>query len=149
MLKGDKKNRGVVDSPERLNRLVNGTNLTGDISTESSLRIDGSVNGTINCSAKFVLGTTGVLTGDLLANEAEIEGSIEGDVNVEDLIVLRKTAVIKGTVTTGRLVIEDGAQFGGTITTGDVKTPKSNHSKNAHKTNETHKKKQEPSDVVY
>ncbi len=139
MLGGDKKNKLAPDSPERLNRLVQGTSLTGDLSTESNLRIDGSVNGTISCKGKFVLGTSGKLEGDLTALEAEVEGTIFGDLKIDDILTLRKTAIIKGTVSTGRLVIEDGAQIGGAIETGEV--PKTAPNKNS--------KSKTASDVVY
>ena len=139
MLKGDKKNKTAPDSPERLNRLVQGTNLTGDLNTESNLRVDGTIKGTVGCKGKFVLGQSGRLDGDLTALEAEIEGTIFGDVKIDDLLVLRKTAIIKGTVTTGRLVIEDGAQLGGAIETGDIPS----------NTNKGTKTKAASADVVY
>jgi cytoskeletal protein CcmA (bactofilin family) len=40
MFKGD-KNKANNDSPERLNRLVSGTQLEGELRTESNLRVDG------------------------------------------------------------------------------------------------------------
>lgn len=119
MFKGE-KNKSNNDSPERLNRLVSGTELEGDLKTESNLRVDGRINGNTQCNGKFVLGEKGIVKGNLNATTAELEGTIDGDITVEDLLILRKTAIIKGAVTTGRLVIEDGAQIGGSIQTGDI-----------------------------
>jgi cytoskeletal protein CcmA (bactofilin family) len=116
----DKKNRGEKDSPERLNRLVSGVKLNGDLTTESSLRLEGQVIGNIKCTGKFVLGSTGKLIGDLIADESEIEGVIEGDVTISGLLTLKKTAIIKGSITTKRIVIEDGAQIGGNIAAGEA-----------------------------
>lgn len=118
MFKGE-KNKGVVDSHERLNRLVSGTKLKGDLVTESNLRVDGVVNGSVSCQGKFVLGEKGKLEGNLVALEAEVEGTIEGDLTVDGLLLLRKSANILGAVQTGRLVIEDGAKINGNIKTGD------------------------------
>lgn len=125
MFKGE-KNKGIVDSPERLNRLVSGTKLKGDLVTESNLRVDGTISGSVSCQGKFVLGEHGKLEGNLVALEAEIEGAIEGDLTIDGLLLLRKSANILGAVQTGRLVIEDGAQINGNITTGDFPkvTPK-------------------------
>lgn len=148
MMKNEKKGKGLIDSPERLNRLVAGTKLSGDITTDSSLRLDGEIRGTIDCSGKFVLGTTGLLKGDLKSVEAEIEGSIEGDIQIQDLLILRKTAVITGTVETGRLIIEDGAQIGGTIATGNVKKPGKSASTDLRK-EATITAPKEVNDVVY
>lgn len=119
MFKGE-KNKPNNDSPERLNRLVNGTELEGDLKTESNLRVDGKIIGNTQCNGKFVLGEKGTVNGNLNATTAELEGTIDGDIVVEDLLILRKTAIIKGGVTTGRLIIEDGAQIGGSIQTGDI-----------------------------
>lgn len=148
MFKGE-KNKANVDSPERLNRLVSGTKLTGDLITESSLRVDGRIEGNITCNGKIVLGTEGTVVGDVVTTQAEIEGNIEGDLKVEDLLILQKTAVVKGAIQTGRLVIEDGAQIGGNVQTGDLPNiPKA--------TNNSSKKNGKPSpgpeqssDVVY
>lgn len=147
MFKGE-KNKGVVDSPERLNRLVSGTKLKGDLATESNLRLDGLITGSVSCQGKFVLGEQGKLEGNLVALEAEIEGTIEGDLTVDGLLMLRKSANILGSVQTGRLVIEDGAQINGNITTGDLpKVAPKPISKPVEKT-ESVKVEKEP-DVVY
>lgn len=123
MFKGE-KNKSNNDSPERLNRLVSGTELEGDLKTESNLRVDGRIIGNTQCNGKFVLGEKGIVKGNLTATTAELEGTIDGDIAVEDLLILRKTAIIKGAVTTGRLIIEDGAQIGGSIQTGDIPVSK-------------------------
>jgi cytoskeletal protein CcmA (bactofilin family) len=139
MGRGDKKNKVNYDSPDRLNRLVEGAIINGDITLDSSFRLDGKIIGNINCDGKFVLGDKGDVKGNIQCLEAEIEGSIEGDLRVNDLLVLRKTAVLTGTIQTSRIVIEDGAQIGGSIKTSDA--PKSQA--------QPVPKNQEESDIVY
>ena len=119
---GRKEKNRNFDTPDKLNRLVDGVNLKGDISLESSFRLDGKIVGNIDCQGKFVLGETGLINGDLECLEAEIEGKIEGDLKVSDLLVLRSTAIIVGVISTARIVIEDGAQIGGQIKTTNLKT---------------------------
>jgi cytoskeletal protein CcmA (bactofilin family) len=150
MFKGE-KNKSNNDSPERLNRLVSGTELEGDLKTESNLRVDGKINGNTQCNGKFVLGEKGIVKGNLNATTAELEGTIDGDIAVEDLLILRKTAIIKGGVTTGRLIIEDGAQIGGSIQTGDIPMSKqSNLSSNRVDKSQSNKVENElDSEVVY
>ena len=115
----DKKNK-ANDGPDRLNRLVEGAIINGNIVLDSSFRLDGSIVGDVNCEGKFVLGENGSLKGNLNCLEAEIEGKIEGDIDVKDLLILRKTALIVGAINTSRIVIEDGAQIGGAIKTADA-----------------------------
>lgn len=150
MFKGE-KNKSNTDSPERLNRLVAGTELEGDLKTESNLRVDGTIHGNTQCNGKFVLGEKGIVKGNLNSTTAELEGTIEGDIAIEDLLILRKTAIIKGGVTTGRLVIEDGAQIGGSIQTGDIPVNKQSNLSSS-RVEETQNSKVEnklDSEVVY
>lgn len=41
-----RKEKSTFESPERLNRLVEGTRIVGDLISDSNLRIDGEVTGT-------------------------------------------------------------------------------------------------------
>ncbi len=146
MFKGE-KNKANVDSPERLNRLVSGTSLDGNLTTESSIRVDGTINGDVTCNGKIVLGTEGSIIGNVVSTQAEIEGSVQGDLQVEDLLILQKTAIVKGAIKTGRLVIEDGAQIGGNVQTGDL--PKANSQPSSAKKNAKNAASPQESDVVY
>ncbi len=147
MFKGE-KNKANVDSPDRLNRLVSGTSLNGDLTTESSIRVDGTINGDVTCNGKIVLGTEGSIIGNVVSIQAEIEGSVEGDLQIEDLLILQKTAIVKGAIKTGRLVIEDGAQIGGNVQTGDL--PQQNNSQSSSsKNNAKNAASPQESDVVY
>lgn len=121
MFKGD-KGKSNPDSPDRLNRLVSGTKLTGDLVVNSSLRVDGEVEGNIQCNGKLVLGKEGLIVGNVNATEVEVDGTVEGQIDAEILLTLHKTASIKGDIATGRIVIEDGAQIEGNIQTGDTQS---------------------------
>lgn len=139
MLK-DRKIKSPIDAPEKLNRLVSGTSIKGDIQTESNFRLDGKITGNVHCDGKFVLGEKGVLIGNLKAIEAEIEGEIQGDLSIENLLVLKVSAKILGTIQTSRIVIEDGAQIGGAIDTQKSKNTKLASNNNL---------KAETGDIVY
>lgn len=100
-------------SPEKLNSIQEGTEIKGDLSVITSIRIDGVVHGDINCSAKLVLGKTGHVIGNIISGQAEIEGSIQGEVVIQDKLVLKSGCKIDGNIKTGLLVIEEGAHFEG------------------------------------
>src|SRR5690554_6516424 len=118
MFKGGKE-KSKPESPDRLNRIVSGTQLTGDLTASSSLRVDGEVVGNIHCKGKLVLGQEGYIKGDIQATEVELNGTVEGHIFVEELLVLHQTAIVKGDAVTGRVVIEDGAQIEGNMKTGE------------------------------
>ncbi|PKR81386.1 hypothetical protein CW751_04840 [Brumimicrobium salinarum] len=153
MFKGD-KTKQLKDDPDRLNILVEGTHMTGDLVTKSSIRVEGLIDGSIDCKGKIVLGEAGVVTGNINTIEIEVYGTVEGNIHAESLLTLRKSAVIKGDIKTSRLVIEDGAQIEGNILTGDfpndalVQNAKpSKKNKKTEKSDKTASKKQE--DLVY
>jgi cytoskeletal protein CcmA (bactofilin family) len=113
-----KKDKTQFESPDRLNRLVAGTRIIGDILSESSLRIDGEVIGNISTAAKVVVGETGILKGNLNCAEADIEGTIEGKLFIDGLLILRESSKIYGDIQTVKLHMEEGAVFEGACQMG-------------------------------
>lgn len=101
------------DSPDRLNVIVEGSKVIGDMITDSNLRIDGEVKGNVTSASKVVIGKSGIILGNLKCGDTDIEGSVKGMISVEALTVLRSSAVIEGEITTEKLHIEEGAQFSG------------------------------------
>jgi cytoskeletal protein CcmA (bactofilin family) len=103
----------VNETSDRVNVILSGTEITGDIVSNSNLLIQGDVNGNISCSGKVQIGTTGKINGNLVCVNADIEGSLNGELTIENLLILRSTARIKGDIQTLKLNIEEGAFFEG------------------------------------
>jgi cytoskeletal protein CcmA (bactofilin family) len=90
-----------------------GTTLKGDISSNSDLRIDGTIIGNISSNAKIVIGTSGVVEGDINGNQADIVGKVSGNVRVKDLLQLRGDCVVNGNLYATKLQVEPTATFNG------------------------------------
>ena len=90
-----------------------GTTLKGDISSNSDLRIDGTIIGNIHSSAKIVIGSNGVVEGDISGNQADIVGKVSGNVRAKDLLQLRGECVVSGNLFAGKLQVEPTATFNG------------------------------------
>jgi cytoskeletal protein CcmA (bactofilin family) len=90
-----------------------GTTLKGDISSNSDLRIDGTVIGQIKSSAKIIIGNTGVVEGDISGNQADIVGKVTGNIRSKELLQLRGECVVTGNLYAGKLQIEPSATFNG------------------------------------
>ncbi len=116
---GNSKN-GPTDpsSPDRLNRIVEGSSVEGDLICESNLRIDGKVKGSVRTSSRLVIGENGVVEGEVTCKEGEIEGKVHGSINASELIGLKANARIEGDIETKKLAIEEGAIFTGNCTMG-------------------------------
>ncbi len=119
---GKKSSNGNFEAPDRLNRLVEGSKLIGELITDSSIRIDGEVDGNITCAGKVLLGENAVIKGNLSCNEADIEGNIKGDLNVEALLILREKAKVEGNIKTNKIEIHQGAIFLGNCAMGGIKS---------------------------
>ena len=66
------------------NTLAAGTNVKGNIITETDFRLDGQVDGDINCSGKIVVGPKGRVVGNIISTNAEVLGEVEGSVRVTE-----------------------------------------------------------------
>lgn len=106
-----RKEKLQFESPERLNRIVEGAKIIGDLIADSNLRIDGEIIGNVSTSSKVVIGENGSIKGNLTCLEADIEGNVEGKLNIEVLLVLREKAKIVGDIKTSKIHVEEGAIF--------------------------------------
>ena len=90
-----------------------GTKLKGDISSSSDLRIDGTVLGNIHSTAKIVIGSNGVVEGDISGHQADIVGKVSGNIHAKELLQLRGECVVTGNLYAGKLQVEPSATFNG------------------------------------
>jgi cytoskeletal protein CcmA (bactofilin family) len=88
----------------------------GDITGTEDLLIDGSVEGLIQLDErKLTVGTTAKLTADINARDVVVYGSVKGNVRATGRIEIKKDGSIIGNLTTAQIMIEDGADFKGSI----------------------------------
>ena len=102
-----------INSPDRLNRIVEGTEIIGDIKSDSNIRIDGKLKGNINTKGRLVIGSNGNIEGEIICENADIEGTFNGKIIVNQLLTLKSSAKLSGEITTAKLAIEPGANFSG------------------------------------
>jgi cytoskeletal protein CcmA (bactofilin family) len=93
------------------NRLVEGTKIVGDLSSQADLRIDGEIIGNVISKGRVVLGAKGRIEGTLTCQNADIEGFVKGKVTVTELLSLKAKANVYGDVAIGKLSVEPGASF--------------------------------------
>lgn len=120
--KNNNNTKASFETPDRLNRIVEGAKVIGELITDSSIRIDGEVVGNITCAGKVLLGENALIKGNLNCNEAEIEGKITGDIKVDGLLTLREKAKVEGNISTSKIEIHQGAIFLGNCSMGGVKS---------------------------
>lgn len=99
-----------------INILGPGAVVKGEIQVSGDFRIDGTLNGTIQCKGKIVVGPTGRIDGEIQCQNADFSGEVTAKVKVSELLTLKESARFSGEITTGKLAIEPGAKFSGTCT---------------------------------
>lgn len=100
------------------NALTAGSKIVGTITADSDIRIDGTVEGTLECVGKVVIGESGTFKGNITCQNAEIMGHVDGKINVKQTLAMRATSRLKGEVTTQTLIVEPNAIFNGTCAMG-------------------------------
>ena len=90
-----------------------GTTMKGDITSNGDLRIDGTLVGNINCSARVVIGANGNVQGDIQGQQADIMGKVTGTIKVKDLLQLKGGSTVNGNLEAAKLQIEPTANFNG------------------------------------
>ena len=147
----NQKTKSDISSPEASAQpsgasiIAAGTTLKGDISSNGDIRIDGTLQGNIQSTAKVVIGANGVVDGDISGQQADIMGRINGTIKVKELLQLKGGSTITGNIYAAKLQIETNANFNGQchMTTGSGTT-----SKPASSGNTINKKKSEKSVVA-
>ncbi len=104
------------------NALTSGSKIIGTVITDSDMRVDGTIEGDVKCSGKFVIGERGVVKGTVECQNAEIMGKLDGKIDVKHALSLRSTSNLKGEITTSTLTIEPNAMFNGTCKMGNENT---------------------------
>ena len=88
----------------------------GDITGTEDLLIDGSVEGLVELDErKLTVGPTAKVTADINARDLVVYGFVKGNVHAKGRIEIKKDGSVIGNLTTAQIMIEDGADFKGSI----------------------------------
>ncbi len=88
----------------------------GEITGTEDLQIDGTVEGRIHLDErKLTVGTTAKVMADVEARDVVVYGYLKGNVRAKGRIEIKKDGAIIGNLTTAQIMIEDGADFKGSI----------------------------------
>jgi cytoskeletal protein CcmA (bactofilin family) len=100
--------------------LQNGVRLKGEIEVDGDLRIEGTVEGTLNTRGVLMLGPKASVDGDIRGREVVIHGRLVGTVRADERVHLARGAKVKGDVFCRSLVIDEGVYFEGRSHMGEA-----------------------------
>ncbi len=110
-----KKNRRTKTNPSfsTASIISSGNTITGNINSDTDLRIDGVVKGNVYCNAKLLVGADGTVEGNIVCREADITGTIYGNIEAKEMLHLKGVANVNGDIHTTKLFIEPTVSFNG------------------------------------
>jgi cytoskeletal protein CcmA (bactofilin family) len=101
--------------------LYKGSRVSGQLSFQGSARIDGTVDGEIQCQGTLTIGDGAEVRAKISGQVVIIRGKVEGNVTAKERVELLAPARLTGDVNTPRLVITEGAMFDGDCSLGVAK----------------------------
>ena len=111
--KSDGSIEATPSTPGGASLIAAGTTLKGDITSNGDIRIDGTLIGNMQCSAKVIIGANGVVEGDISGQQADLMGKVTGTIKVKELLQLKGGSVVSGNLHASKLQIEPSANFNG------------------------------------
>jgi cytoskeletal protein CcmA (bactofilin family) len=95
--------------------------LKGELAGNEDLVVDGELIGNIELGAsRLIVGPEGRVQADIRAREIVIQGTVRGKLSATDRLQITRSGNVMGELVAGRISIEDGAYFKGSI---DIQKP--------------------------
>ena len=117
--------RSEVDERRTAAWIGQGVLVEGRITSSQDLRIDGTVEGTIEVGNHvLIVGARAAVKANLVARSILISGTVIGNVTATDRVDLQATGSVEGDISSPRLMMVDGAIVKGKVNTGGNRATK-------------------------
>ena len=95
-----------------------GMKITGDCESDGTIRVEGSIEGSVKAAKSVVVGKDGLVVGDVTTQDAIIAGRVNGSVTAESRVELQASCRIQGDIRSRRVKLEEGGQIDGALHMG-------------------------------
>jgi len=103
-------------SQSKVAMIGQGISITGDVKAESSLKIEGRVEGrSVQCTGELEVAEAGHVKANIIGKVVRISGDVSGDIGGSDKVVITKSGRVQGNIIAPRVQLDDGALFRGSI----------------------------------
>jgi cytoskeletal protein CcmA (bactofilin family) len=106
--------------------LYKGSRVVGQLVFQGPARIDGFVEGDIQCSGMLTIGEGAEIRAKISGQTVVIRGKVEGNITAKEKVELLAPGRLIGNVTAPRLVIAEGVMFDGDCFMGVAKQKSGN-----------------------
>lgn len=116
-----KPNLSTTSMPRAMAVIGATVHVTGDITSEENLIIEGQVDGTINLKGhELVIGQSGTANANISAKIIKVDGHVQGDLVGKEKVIISKTGNAKGNIVAPTVILEEGGKFKGSIDMGQA-----------------------------
>ena len=114
------KNTPSNTPPEAVISIIGaGMTIDGDSETDGSLRIEGTIRGSVRAGKSVVVGREGLVDGSIYTQDAVISGRVSGGIHAVSRLELLATSEVSGEIEAPRMQVEEGAKVQGQVTIGE------------------------------
>lgn len=89
--------------------------ISGEITGDEDLQVDGTVEGKVNISKTLTIGQTGNIKADVHGETVVVIGRVNGNISATGKVILKPTANVTGNITCASFIVNEGAGFEGNI----------------------------------
>ncbi len=107
-------------APAGLSVIAVGMTVRGDLDSNGTVKIEGTVEGDVSTRAQALVAKGGAVHGDLSADEIVVGGTVTGAVRARGRVEIQTGAVVEGDITTRRILVAEGATLNGMVRMGDA-----------------------------
>ena len=90
-----------------------GSVFKGDIKVNGIIKLAGDFQGTIESTGQVFVSESARVESSIKASSVVIGGMVKGDIIATDKVTILSTGVVMGSITTSRLIAEDGVVLDG------------------------------------
>lgn len=107
------------ESTETISIVGPGMTFVGDCTTNGSIRVEGTVEGSVRAGRSVAVGPAGLVTGDVRARDATIAGSVRGTLVAEGRLQLQESSRLDGDVFARTVQVGEGAVVNANVRMGE------------------------------
>ncbi len=92
-----------------------GITVRGELFGEEDVKVEGRVEGKIQLEKNLLVGQTGVIEADVIAENINIGGSVTGNVMAQNRVEIVASGTMIGDIKAPRVIVAEGAHFKGNV----------------------------------
>jgi cytoskeletal protein CcmA (bactofilin family) len=87
----------------------------GEIQGTDDIQVEGRLEGKVSVKGQFTVAASGQVKAEIRARRVQISGRVIGNVTGDESVELHPSAQLEGNITCQKVVIQEGAQFKGSV----------------------------------